>query len=252
MARAGSSLLLTLARVPPKMRPGDWPLKDSCFQGPNSPPAAWRQPPAGLFSCPRGQSCGRLRRALPGGVSPASRPEGPAWKGEPREWEGLALARFTPRGHALGTCLEEEHVPPVLGVAARGTASCARGAAEPASAAGGVQPRPRLGAQHPLLLIPELGGGPAPRSRAVCSPPHPGPRHLPHRTAGQREPSTARGGRLAQGSWANPPCHTGRRKKEKLSQEEHRLVCKPVRRWGTSGRDQPMCSVRGWLRPWQA
>lgn len=133
------------------------------------------------------------------------------------------MARFTPRGHALGTCLEEEHVPPVLGVAARGTASCARGAAEPASAAGGVQPRPRLGAQHPLLLIPELGGGPAPRSRAVCSPPHPGPRHLPHRTAGQREPSTARGGRLAQGSWANPPCHTGRRKKEKLSQEEHRL-----------------------------
>lgn len=111
---------------------------------------------------------------------------------------------------------------------------------------------PEAGSTAPFAPNPGAGGGPAPRSRAVCSPPHSGPRHLPHRTAGQREPSTARGGRLAQGSWANPPCHTGRRKKEKLSQEEHRLVCKPARRWGTSGRDQPMCSVRGWLRPWQA
>lgn len=200
MARAGSSLLLTLARVPPKMRPGDWPLKDSCFQGPNSPPAAWRQPPAGLFSCPRGQSCGRLRRALPGGVSPASRPEGPAWKGEPREWEGLALARFTPRGHALGTCLEEEHVPPVLGVAARGTASCARGAAEPASAAGGVQPRPRLGAQHPLLLIPELGVGLLPAAGQSALHHTLGPATFPTGPRGRGSPA-----RPGAGGWRKAP-----------------------------------------------
>lgn len=82
---------------------------------------------------------------------------------------------------------------------------------------------PEAGSTAPFASNPGAGGGPAPRSRAVCSPPHPGPRHLPHRTAGQREPSTARARRLGQGSWANPPCHTGRRKKEKLSQEEHRL-----------------------------